>query len=192
MNRPASAPAGFAFGKPPRHKPEASGVRSAVSEFEIRPAAAADHDAIWRIFQGVVAPGDTYAFPPDIDREQGLGAWFAPGIETFVALDANEVVGTYTLKANQAGPGDHVANCAYMVDPEARGRGVGRAMAEHSFVAARSRGFRAMQYNFVVSTNNAAVRLWQELGFAIVGTLPGAFRHPRHGYVDSFVMHRWL
>lgn len=163
-----------------------------MSEVEIRPATAADHDAIWRIFHAVVAPGDTYAFPPDIEREQALAAWFAPGIETFVALDAGVVVGTYTLKANQAGPGDHVANCAYMVDPEARRRGIGRAMAEHSLEAARARGFRAMQYNFVVSTNSGAVRLWQALGFTIVGTSPGAFRHPRHGDVDAYVMHRWL
>ncbi len=139
-----------------------------------------------------MAPGDTYAFPSDIGREQALAAWIGDGIDTFVAEDASGVVGTYILKPNQAGPGDHVANCAYMVDPGARGRGVGRAMAEHSFAAARERGFRAMQYNFVVSTNVGAVRLWQALGFAIVGTLPGAFRHPEHGDVDAHVMHRWL
>lgn len=163
-----------------------------MSAVEIRPAEAVDHDAIWRIFHAVVAPGDTYAFAPDISREQALAAWLAPGIETFVALDAGVVVGTYTLKSNQAGPGDHVANCAYMVDPEARRRGIGRAMAEHSFDTARARGYRAMQYNFVVSTNTGAVRLWQALGFAIVGTSPGAFRHPRQGDVDAYVMHRWL
>ncbi len=165
---------------------------SAVSEVEIRPATETDRDAIWRVFHGVVAPGDTYAFPPDIDREQALAAWLAPGIETFVAVDASGVVGTYTLKPNQLGPGDHVANCAYMVDPGARRRGIGRAMAEHSFDAARARGFRAMQYNFVVSTNTGAVALWQALGFTIVGTSPGAFRHPQHGDVDAYVMHRWL
>lgn len=121
-----------------------------------------------------------------------MAAWFAPGVDTFVAEDASTVLGTYTLKANQAGPGDHVANCAYMVDPTARSRGLGRAMAEHSFTAARARGFRAMQYNFVVSTNTGAIRLWQALGFAIVGTLPGVFRHPEQGDVDAYVMHRCL
>lgn len=163
-----------------------------MTAVEIRSAHKADHDAIWRIFHAVVAPGDTYAFRPDIEREQALAAWFAPGIETFVAVDTDGVVGTYTLKANQSGPGDHVANCAYMVDPGSRRRGIGRVMAEHSFDMARARGFRAMQYNFVVSTNSGAVRLWQALGFVIVGTLPGAFRHPLHGDVDAHVMHRWL
>lgn len=158
----------------------------------IRHATEGDHEAIWRIFHAVVAPGDTYAFDPAIDRASALAAWFPPVADTFVAETEGAVVGTYILKPNQAGPGDHVANCAYMVDPTARGRGVGRAMAEHSFTAARERGFRAMQYNFVVSTNIGAVRLWQSLGFATVGTLPGAFRHPEHGDVDAYVMHRWL
>lgn len=160
--------------------------------FTIRHATEGDHDAIWQIFHAVVAPGDTYAFDPAIDRASALAAWFPPGADTYVADAAGTVVGSYILKPNQAGPGDHVGNCAYMVDPNARSRGVGRAMAEHSFSAARTRGFRAMQYNFVVSTNVGAVRLWQALGFAIVGTLPGAFRHPEHGDVDAYVMHRWL
>ncbi len=163
-----------------------------MSDLIIRPAVEGDHDALWRIFHAVVAPGDTYAFPPDIDRDSALAAWLAPGIDTFVAERSGGVIGTYILKANQAGPGDHVANCAYMVDPAARRCGVGRAMAEHSFDAARARGFRAMQYNFVVSSNGGAVQLWRALGFAIVGTLPSAFRHPEYGEVDAYVMHRWL
>ncbi|MEX0606653.1 MAG: GNAT family N-acetyltransferase, partial [Halofilum sp. (in: g-proteobacteria)] len=99
-----------------------------MSDLTIRPAVEGDHDAIWRIFHAVVAPGDTYAFPPDIDRDSALAAWLVPGIDTFVAESADGVVGTYILKVNQAGPGDHVANCAYMVDPAARRRGIGRAM----------------------------------------------------------------
>lgn len=158
----------------------------------IRPAGADDHEAIWRIFHAVVAPGDTYAFPPDITRADALAAWLAPGIETFVAETDAGVAGTYILKPNQAGPGDHVANCAYMVDPAAQGRGIGRAMAAHSLDAARARGYRAMQYNLVVSTNAPAIALWQKLGFEIVGTLPGAFRHPDHGEVDAYVMYRRL
>lgn len=158
----------------------------------IRPAGADDHEAIWRIFHAVVAPGDTYAFDPDIARADALAAWLAPGIETFVAETDAGVAGTYTLKPNQAGPGDHVANCAYMVDPAAQGRGIGRAMAEHSLDAARARGYRAMQYNLVVSTNAPAIALWRKLGFEVVGTLPGAFRHPEQGEVDAYVMYRRL
>lgn len=158
----------------------------------IRPATRDDHDAIWRIFHAVVTPGDTYAFPPDIARADALAAWLAPDIETFVAETGAGIAGTYTLKPNQAGPGDHVANCAYMVEPAAQGRGIGRAMAEHSLEAARARGYRAMQYNLVVSTNAPAIALWEKLGFSVVGTLPGAYRHPRHGEVDAYVMFRRL
>lgn len=158
----------------------------------IRRARGADRDAIWRIFQAVVAPGDTYAFPPDIERADALAAWMGPGIETFVAGDEHGLVGTYILKPNQRGPGDHVANCAYMVDPDHQGRGIGRAMAEHSLAAARERGYRAMQYNLVVATNEPAIRLWLSIGFHTVGTLTGAFRHPVHGEVDAYVMYRRL
>lgn len=163
-----------------------------MTDVRIRPAGAADRDAVWDIFHAVVRTGDTYAFPPDIGREAALAAWMGPGIETFVAEADGGVAGTYILKPNQGGPGDHVCNCAYMVAPRAQGRGIGRAMAEHSLEAARERGFRAMQYNLVVSTNTGAIALWQKLGFAIAGTLPGAFRHPRHGEVDAYVMYRRL
>lgn len=163
-----------------------------MTELRIRPVDAADRDAVWEIFHAVVATGDTYAFPPDMGREAALGAWMGPGIETFVASDGDTVLGTYILKPNQGGPGNHVCNCAYMVAPAAQGRGIGRAMAEHSLDVARARGFRAMQYNLVVSTNRGAVALWRKLGFEIVGTLPGAFRHPRAGEVDAYVMYRRL
>jgi len=158
----------------------------------IRRARPADADTIWRIFHAVVSSGDTYAFPPDITRDDALSAWMSSGIATFVAESDGHIAGTYILKANQRGPGDHVANCAYMVDPARQGRGVGRAMAEHSLEAARGLGFRAMQYNLVVSTNAPAVHLWESLGFRIAGTLPGAFRHPEHGDVDAYVMYRRL
>ena len=163
-----------------------------MAELEIRPATGADADAIWRIFHAVVAPGDTYAFPPDITRAEALAAWMGTGTETFVAVAPEGVIGTYILKPNQKGPGDHVCNCAYMVAPAAQGRGIGRAMAEHSLETARARGYRAMQYNLVVSTNEPAVHLWRGLGFSVVGTLPGAFRHPGHGEVDAYVMFRRL
>jgi L-amino acid N-acyltransferase YncA len=158
----------------------------------IRPAVAADHDAIWRIFHAVVAPADTYAYPPDTTREQALEWWCPPGGWTYVAALEEGVVGTYVMKANQPGQGSHVANCGYMVQPEASGRGVGEAMCRHSLEEAKRLGFRAMQFNFVVSTNTRAVGLWQRCGFTIVGTVPEAFRHPTRGFVDAYVMHRNL
>ena len=163
-----------------------------ASQLNIRPAAEADRDAIWDIFHEVVAAGDTYAFDPGMLREEALAYWFEAGTHTYVAESDRRVVGTYILRANQAGPGAHVANAAYMVAKDARGLGVGRKMAEHSLSEARRLGFRAMQFNFVVSTNASAIHLWQQLGFKIVGTLPGAFRHPQAGYVDVYVMFRSL
>ena len=161
-------------------------------QLRIRSAADSDGDAIWNIFHEIVAAGDTYAFDPGMPREEALAYWFGVGTHTYVAENDKHVVGTYILRANQAGPGVHVANAAYMVAQDARGLGVGRNMAEHSLTEARRLGFRAMQFNFVVSTNASAIHLWQQLGFKIVGTLPGAFRHPELGYVDVYVMFRSL
>jgi ribosomal protein S18 acetylase RimI-like enzyme len=158
----------------------------------IRSATPTDHDAIWNIFRAVVAPGDTYFFEPTIGREDALGYWCALANRCFVAESEGEVVGTYILKANHAGLGSHVANAAFMVAPDCRGAGIGRSMGEHALWQARRLGFRAMQFNFVVSTNEPAVRLWQALGFRIVGTLPGAFRHAQRGFVDAYVMFRSL
>lgn len=154
----------------------------------IRPAAAADHDAIWAIFHDVVARGDTYAFDPEISRDEALGYWFCHGTHPYVLEENERVRGTYILRPNQAGPGSHVANAAFMVAPASQGSGIGRAMAEHSLGEARRMGFRAMQFNFVVATNKPAIHLWQKLGFKIVGTLPGAFEHPEKKFVDAFVM----
>lgn len=159
---------------------------------DIRPAERADADAVWAIIEPVVRPGDTYAIPQDIDRDRALALWLDPAVATFVAETPNGVAGTYTLKPNHPGPGDHVANCAYMVHPAAQGQGIGRRLAEHSLAEARGRGFRAMQYNLVVSTNHNAIRLWQKLGFHVAGTLPAAFRHPVAGEVDAYVMYRRL
>ena len=159
---------------------------------EIREATAADRDAIWDIFHEVVAARDTYAFDPGMSRQDALGYWFQANTRTYVAESSGRIVGTYILRPNQSGGGSHVANAAFMVAPVARGRGIGRAMAEHCLTEGRRLGFRAMQFNFVVSTNDPALRLWQKLGFKIVGTLPGAFRHPEKGYVDVYVMFRSL
>ena len=157
---------------------------------EIREATAGDRDAIWDIFREVVAASDTYAFDPGMSRHDALGYWFQADTRTYVAESRGRILGTYILRPNQSGGGSHVANAAFMVAPDARGQGIGRAMAEHCLSEARLLGFRAMQFNFVVSTNDSAVRLWQKLGFKIVGTLPGAFHHPEKGYVDVYVMFR--
>ena len=159
---------------------------------EIREATAANRDAIWDIFREVVAARDTYAFDPGMSRQDALGYWFQANTRTYIAESSGRIVGTYILRPNQSGGGSHVANAAFMVAPVARGRGIGRAMAEHCLTEGRRLGFRAMQFNFVVSTNDPAVALWQKLGFKIVGTLPGAFRHPEKGYVDVYVMFRSL
>ena len=159
---------------------------------KIRPATEADHDAIWKIFHQVVAAGDTYALDPHMPREDALEYWFSPSTHTYVAEADGGINGTYILRPNQSGGGSHVANAAFMVPASSRGEGIGRAMAEHCLNEARRMGFRAMQFNFVISTNTAAIRLWQELGFQIVGNLPGAFRHPARGYVDVHVMYRLL
>ena len=160
---------------------------------EIRPATDSDRDAIWNIFHEVVAAGDTYALDPNISREDALAYWFGPRTHTYVAKQsAIGIAGTYILRPNQSGGGSHVANAGFMVSASARGEGLGRAMAEHCLSEARRLGFRAIQFNYVISTNAAAIQLWQDLGFKIVGTLPDAFRHPEKGYVDVYVMYRSL
>ena len=159
---------------------------------QIRPAINADHDAIWNIFYEIIAAGDTYAFDPQMPREEALAYWFRADTHTYVAEEDGGVVGTYILRPNQLGPGSHVANAAFMVARDAEGAGVGRRMAEHCLTEARRMGFCGMQFNFVISTNTRAIYLWNQLGFEIVGTLPGAFRHPEKGYVDVYVMFRSL
>jgi len=158
----------------------------------IRRATPLDSDAIWGIFHPIVARGDTYAFDPRISRAEALAYWLHPANWCYVAEHQGNVVGTYVLRSNQSGPGSHVANAAFMVSLGAQHLGVGRKMGEHSLSEARRLGFLAMQFNFVVSTNEPAVRLWQQLGFEIAGTLPGAFRHPEKGLVDAYVMFRSL
>ncbi|MBV8631348.1 MAG: GNAT family N-acetyltransferase [Silvibacterium sp.] len=160
--------------------------------FTVRPACPADYDAIWAIIEPIIRSGDVYTLPSDLGREEALAHWFTATHEVFVAEEADGVVGTYYMRANQRGGGDHVANCGYATAPAFSGRGVARAMCAHSLDRARERGFRAMQFNFVVSTNDRAVRLWQSFGFEIIGRLPEAFRHPQKGFVDAYVMYRHL
>jgi GNAT superfamily N-acetyltransferase len=157
---------------------------------QIRPVKNSDRDAIWKIFREVISAGETYPIDPNISRQQGLAYWFKHDAHVFVAEQDRQIVGAYTLHPNQAAGGAHVANAAFIVAKSARGRGIGRALGEHCLKEARRLGFRAMQFNFVVSTNELAVKLWQDLGMRIVGTLPGAFRHPARGYVDVYVMYQ--
>ena len=157
----------------------------------IRAATAGDGDAIWKILEPVIRGGDTYTLPKDMNRQDALAYWNSPGHEVFVAEDG-EIVGTYYLRANQKGGGAHVANCGYMTAPWASGRGIARAMCKHSLERAKARGFLAMQFNFVISSNERAVRLWRSMGFEVVGRLPVAFMHPTLGPVDALVMYRRL
>jgi L-amino acid N-acyltransferase YncA len=158
----------------------------------IRPATDRDKDAIWAIMEPIIRAGETYTLPRDMDKGSALAYWFSADREVFVAEENGQIVGTYCLQANQKGGGAHVANCGYITAVTATGRGVARAMCAHSLDRARERGFRAMQFNFVISTNERAARLWQSFGFEIVGTLPQAFLHPTSGYVDAYVMYRDL
>jgi len=158
----------------------------------IRPAHADDAASIWSIIRPTIRAGEMFAIDPMASEAEGLAYWTGPDKEIFVAEEDGRLVGTYYIRANQAGGGKHVCNCGYNTSADAVGRGIGRAMCMHSLDHARARGFRAMQFNFVVSTNDAAVRLWKSLGFAVVGTLPLAFQHPNRGFVDAFVMFRAL
>lgn len=158
----------------------------------IRPAVPEDGAALWAILQPVIRAGETYALDRHLSREAALAYWLGADRASFVAEAEGHLLGTYYLRANQAGGGAHVANCGYATHPDARGRGIARAMAEHSFAEARARGFRAMQFNFVVSSNLPAVRLWHALGFQTVGRVPEAFDHPTLGLVDALVLHRQL
>jgi len=160
---------------------------------QIRPASPhVDADPLWAILEPTIRASETYTLPQDMTRQDALEYWFAPRHEVFVAEDNVQIVGTYFLQANQQGGGSHVANCGYITAPWATGRGVAREMCAHSLDRARKRGFKAMQFNFVVSTNERAVALWQSLGFEIAGRLPGAFQHPTQGFVDALVMYRSL
>ena len=158
----------------------------------IQPATESDRDAIWEILEPMIREGETYTLPRDMSKQQALEYWFAADKETFVWKENGAVLGTYFLKPNQQGGGAHVANCGYVTAPAAQGRGIARQMCLHSLERAKERGFRAMQFNFVVSTNERAVKLWGDLGFEIVGRVPLAFEHPTLGFVDALVMFRSL
>jgi len=159
---------------------------------EIRDATASDFESIWLIFSDIVSAGTTYAYPVDTTKEQAKNLWMDAPRKTFVIESEGQILGTYYIKTNQDGPGAHVCNCGYMVSSKARGKGLATAMCEHSQKTALQLGYKAMQFNFVASTNQGAIKLWNKLGFETVGCLPKAFNHPDQGYIDAFVMFKWL
>jgi L-amino acid N-acyltransferase YncA len=159
---------------------------------KIRPAVESDFTEIWRIFRSVIAGENTYVNRRETTEEEARAKWLDKSAKTFVAEINNKIVGVYLLKPNRVDLGSHVANASYIVDENTRGLGIGKALALHSIASAKEFGYRAMQFNFVVSTNEAAVKLWQSVGFRIVGTVPKAFKHSALGYVDTYVMFREL
>jgi len=159
---------------------------------ELRKATENEKPAIWRIIKAVIAGGDTYFFLPDTPEEEMMAYWFSPDKHNYVAVMDGEVVGTFWLRANQPGLGSHIANAAYMVSPDAGGKGIGRKMADFSIDEARRLGFKAMQFNFVVKSNTVAVKLWRSVGFEIIGEIPDAFDHAKNGLTNAFIMYRKL
>jgi len=151
-----------------------------------------DFDDIWAIWEPIVRDGETYTYPRDTDYETAAQLWMETPQHTYIALINNTVVGTYYLKPNQPGGGSHVCNCGFMVAPAAQGQGIAKTMCRHSLETARTLGYRAMQFNFVIETNTTAIALWRQCGFETVGRLPDAFNHPTRGYVDALVMYKKL
>jgi ribosomal protein S18 acetylase RimI-like enzyme len=158
----------------------------------IRKAADLDKPGVWQIIEAVIAGGDTYVFDPETPEDEMLDYWFSSEKFVYVAEDDGVVLGTYWIKANQPGLGSHIGNGAYMVSPKATGKGIGRKMAEHSIEEARRLGFKAMQFNFVVKSNEVAVKLWKSVGFEIIGEIPDAFNHKQNGPTNAYIMYREL
>jgi len=161
-------------------------------EWNIRPATDADWPGIWEIFRDVISHGDTYTYAPDMDEEHAKNIWIHHDCHGYVVTHGNKIVGTFTIRTNKPGFGNHIANAGYMVHKDYRGRGVAQTMCSYSLKEAKRMGYQAMQFNFVVASNEPAVRLWQKMGFKIVGTVPKAFRHNKQGLTDVHIMHRFL
>ena len=159
---------------------------------DIRNATAEDSDQIWEIIREVISKGDTYTFDPDSSKETMLNYWYGPGRHTYVATDKGKIVGTFLIRDNQPGLGAHVANGAYMVPEVASGKGIGKKMGEFSLAEAKRLGYTAMQFNIVIKSNTRAVRLWQNLGFKIIGEIPDAFNHKENGMTNAYIMYRKL
>ncbi len=158
----------------------------------IRKATKEDYEPVWEIFRDIIKTGDTYTFLPTTPKSELKKYWFADSMTTFVAEDAGKIVGTYFIKPNQIGLGNHIANCGYMINPNEQGKGIGKKLCEHSLNFAKQSGYLAMQFNIVVSTNIGAVKLWEKFGFKIIGTTPKGFRHSTLGLVDTYIMYMEL
>ncbi len=159
---------------------------------KIRKAIETDFDKVWEIFSKVIKTGDTYVFNPNTPKSDLKKHWFAEYMETFVFENEGQILGTYIIKPNQIDLGSHIANCSYMVNPNAQGKGVGKKLCEHSLQIAKEKGYGAIQFNIVVSTNKGAVELWKKYGFEIIGTTPNGFRHSKLGFVDTYIMYKKL
>lgn len=158
----------------------------------IREARVNDFDSLYPILDEIISSGETYAYPRDTNKTEALHLWMEYPRKTYVVLVDDTVVGTYFIKTNQVGQGSHVCNCGYMVSPLAGGQGIATAMCVHSQKIAIELGYKAMQFNFVASSNTRAIKLWRKLGFEEVGRLPKAFNHPALGYIDALLMYKWL
>ncbi|KXF81935.1 GNAT family N-acetyltransferase [Enterovibrio coralii] len=158
----------------------------------IREMTKADFEAFWPTFFHIIQAQETYAFDPNMTLEEGYQLWCTLPDKTFVFVESGDVLASYYIKPNASGPSRHLCNCGYMVSEKARGQGIARKLCKHSQTVALELGYKAMQFNSVVSTNEAAVKLWETLGFSIIDTIPNAYKHARFGYVDSYVMYKWL
>ncbi len=158
----------------------------------IRKAIEKDFDQVWEIFSKVIETGDTYVFSPSTEKKDLKKHWFAEYMETYVIEENELILGTYIIKPNQIDLGNHIANCSYMVNPNAQGKGIGKKLCEHSLHIAKENRYEGIQFNIVVSTNKGAVELWKKYGFEIIGTTPNGFRHSKLGLVDTYIMYKNL
>jgi len=162
------------------------------ANMQISEISKADFESFWPVFSDIVNAQETYAFDPEIEFESAYQLWCESPLKAYVIKEDNQILGTYYLKANAAGPSAHISNCGYMVSPNSRGKGIARKLCLHSQQIAIELGFTAMQFNSVVSSNEIAINLWKKLGFSIIGTIPKAYKHKRLGFVDSFIMYKQL
>jgi len=163
-----------------------------MKKIKITPATSADEECIWALLQPVFSAGDTYAVDPLIDREAAIAYWMEADKTAFILRIEGQAVGTYYIRPNQPGGGAHICNCGFITAPSARGKGVARRMLDHALIEAKQQGYRAMQFNFVLASNQRALAIWQRYGFATIGLIPQAFLHPKQGYVDALILHRSL
>lgn len=160
------------------------------NKINIREAKVEDSESLWQIISLILKEGDTYVFAPDSSKKKMMANWIAKSHHTFVAEIDHQICGTYILKENQPDLGSHIANGSYMVDPKFQGLGIGKSMGRHSIKEAKKLGYDAIQFNMVLKSNHSAVNLWKKLGFEIVGEVPDAFQHPKHGLTNAYIMYR--